>query len=127
MINFESREQITEKLRELKAKNLPKMTWDLFQKRYGLTYKDLDVKEVEALDDYLSHFADVTNTTCIFSDEAPELQMALSHGMAIDKNTGLSWRVVHYLTIKGKEIRFDKVLQYHPDDYSIGIPEEDEE
>lgn len=127
MIDMNNREQVIAKLAELKAKNLPKVNIESFRKVNKVfdavidKATDIEKKEIE---EYLSSFYLELEGHCIFTDKSPFLDWSLIHGIMYDTNTGLSWRAYHYLTINGERRRFDTIMQYHPDNYSIA--EEDD-
>jgi hypothetical protein len=126
MIDFNNADEVINKLKELKEKNLPHVTVEVFRKMNKLFDERIDYAtddEREKIEEYLNTFYDDTNDgkipKCIFNEEQPVLRWALFHGTMTDSNTGLDWRAYHYLTIDGNESRYERVLQYHPDCYDI--------
>jgi hypothetical protein len=133
MINFNSAEEVVNKLNELKAKSLPHVTIEAFRRMNKLFDERIDYatdEEREKIEEYLSAFYDDSNdedeNKCIFNDEIPVLCWGLAHGEMYDKNTGLDWRAYHYLTIDDTKDRYAKILQYHPDGYDINNRNDDE-
>lgn len=126
MVDFKNKEEVVNKLKELKEKNLPHVTIESFRKMNKLFDERIGSatdEELEKIEEYLSEFYDDTNDEdrhrCIFSEERPMLSWALFHGSMTDSNTGLEWRVYHYLTIDGTESRYERTMQYHPEVYDI--------
>jgi hypothetical protein len=126
MTDFNNAEEVINKLKELKAKNLPHVTIDVFRKMNRLFDERIDYatdEEQEKIEEYLSAFYDDINDDggrkCIFNEERPNLNWGLAHGSMFDSNTGLDWRAYHYLTIDGTESRYERILQYHPEGYDI--------
>jgi hypothetical protein len=125
MINFNNKKEVVNKLKELKEKNLPHVTIEVFRKMNKLFDKRIDYatdEEKEKIEEYLNKFYDDTNDgnkihICLFNEEHPELRWGLVHGEMYDNNTGLDWRAYHYLTINGSKDRYERILQYHPDCY----------
>lgn len=123
MIDFHDREEITNKLKELKAKNLPHMTIEQFSE-LNTSFKD-DIKsatedEKKVISKNLFRFYHSNKgNKCIFTDVYPSLTWGLHHGTLIDSDTGLSWEGYHYYIINKKEHRYEIALQYHPDNYEI--------
>ena len=114
--------EIVAKLKELKGNNLPKMSHVSFFKINGFNYDGISENELKNIDEYLKVFYDYTNTDnnrCLFTDESPSLQWGMAHGSAFDEETGLEWKMYHYLTVNGVEEKFTISLQYHPDCYDI--------
>ena len=126
MINFRNKEEVINKLKELKEKNLSHVTIDIFRKMNNLFVERIDYatdEERETIEEYLNEFYDDLNDVdrhkCIFNEERPVLIWGLSHGEMYDRNTGLDWRAYHYLTIDGTKGRYERIMQYHPDSYDI--------
>lgn len=126
MIDFNNAEEVINKLKELKAKNLPHVTIEAFRKMNKLFDDMIDYatdEEREKIEEYLSVFYDDTNDDdrhkCIINEERPNLTWGLAHGYMFDSNTGLDWKAYHYLTIDGKESRYERIMQYHPEGYDI--------
>ena len=122
-MDFNNRNEVVNKLTELKAKNLSHVTIEQFGelnslfKTHVLSASDSE-KEVIEKDLFRFHRPNEGNK-CIFNDETPMLSWGLAHGVAIDENTGLSWKCYHYFIINGVERKYNVTLQYHPDNYSI--------
>lgn len=122
MINMSDRNQVITKLKELQHNNLPKVDIEEFKKVSSLFSENINnatEKEKVEINQYLSKFYIDSNGHCIFTEECPDLEWGLTHGVMHDRKTGLSWRAYHYLTINGKETRFEVIMQYHPDCYGI--------
>lgn len=122
MIDMSNREQVAAKLKELKAKNLPKATVEDFSKlnkSFNEAIKKASDEERAEIEKYLSTFYIDPEGHCLFTEEGPTLDWGLIHGEMFDIKTGLNWRAYHYLTIKGDRKRFETILQYHPDNYGI--------
>lgn len=125
MIDMNDLEEVTRKLEELNNLNLPHMTVESLasnNKEFASIIKNALPEEIDEIQKYLYEFLDDTDKkehVCIFTDKSPRLQWGLVHGVAIDDNTGLSWKVYHYFKAKGKENRFEKTMQYHPHVYKL--------
>jgi hypothetical protein len=123
MIDFSNKEEVVNKLNELKAKNLPHMTVEQFSELKPLFKRDIEKATEEEKkiisEELFKYYRSDKENICIFSDEFPVLSWGLHHGTAIDSNTGLSWECYHYFTINGERHRYDRTLQYHPDNYEI--------
>jgi len=122
MIDMSNKQEVANKLKELKEKNLPKMTFESLNKLKNGYLGVPSEKELKVINEYLSKFYDFTESKdnrCLFTEQQATLEWGLAHGIAYDVNTGLSWMEYHYLTINGKEIRVVTALQYHPDCYSV--------
>ena len=127
MIDMNNKEEVVNKLIELKAKNLPHATIEAFRKINKLFNERIDYatdEEREKIEQHFNAFYDDTSEDnkihkCIFNDEEPNLTWGIAHGEMYDRNTGLDWRAYHYLTIDGTESRYDRIMQYHPDGYDI--------
>ena len=123
MIDFNNREEVVNKLQELKGRKLPHMTIEQFSKIDKWFAKEVEnatESEKEEINKQLYPFyRAVGDNVCLFTDKAPSLTWGLCHGVAEDYYTGLSWRCYHYFTINGKENRYEVTLQYHPDNYEI--------
>ena len=127
MIDMGNREEIINKLNELKGMGLPHMTIESFRKIDKSFNERIDCateEEREKIEKYLSVFYDDTNEDskihgCIFNEKQPMLTWGLAHGEMYDENTGLNWRAYHYLTINGTESRYSRIMQYHPEGYDI--------
>lgn len=124
-MDFSNREQVENKLKELKNKNLPKMNIEGFSKldaRFAQTITKASDEEKQVINNYLSKYFDYTvsnDNRCLFNEKHPSLSWGLAHGVAQDLNTGLSWVMYHYFIINGEEMRYEHALQYHPDCYDI--------
>lgn len=120
MLDMSNKEAVINKLNELKAKNLPRVTIEDFGKLNKSFARDIEnatdeeKREISAM---LEAFHIDPNGCCIFTEERPLLEWSLVHGTMFDHNTGLSWRAYHYFTIEGKEKMYDTILQYHPSNY----------
>lgn len=124
MIDFNNRNEVINKLKELKAKKLPHMTIEQFAKIDSDFANDIikatdDEKNIinKELNEY--YYPENGENKCVFNDESPNLYWGLAHGSAIDERTGLSWRCYHYFIINGQENKYVVTLQYHPDGYEI--------
>lgn len=123
MIDFTSMEEVTKRLKELKDMKLEHLNVDLLSEasdRFKHVIKDATDEEKMVINEYLNDFCKpIEWRKCIFSEETPILNWGLVHGVATDEKTGLSWKCIHYFNIRGKKVRYDKSLQYHPDGYEI--------
>ena len=123
MIDFTNREEVINKLSELKAKNLSHMTIERFAElniKFKSDIINATEEERKAISEYLQPYCRPDgDNKCIFTDKFPTLNWGLHHGTAIDSNTGLSWECYHYLSINGERQKYEVILQYHPDNYQI--------
>lgn len=123
MIDFNNKEEVVNKLQELKNKKLPHMTIEQFSKIDKCFAKDIEKatdSEKEEISKYLYPFYKAeNNNTCIFTDEIPSLRWGLEHGVAYDSKSGLSWKYYHSFTIGEEKHRYEIALQFHPDNYEI--------
>lgn len=123
MIDLNNREQAEKKLKELQSRNLPVLnidTFSLLDESFKELIKDLTDEEKKEINEYLkSYYHDGAENKCIFSDEVPCLTWALTHGVAIDLNTGFKWKMCHYFKINGVNKKFSIRLQYHPNSYQL--------
>ena len=123
MIDFTDRQQVISKLQELKEANLPHMDVEKFSQidsYFSSVIKSATEEEKKVINEYLYPFYNnLKDCKCIFTDQVPLLSWTLTHGVAFDENTGLTWKCIHYFKIDGKEYQFKKALQYHPDNYEI--------
>lgn len=124
MIDLNNKEEVANRLKELKERNLPHMTIEQFARISSYFAKDIKEAtedEKKAISEQLIPFyrAEEGPNKCLFSDEEPCLRWGLAHGTAYDEQTGLSWVCYHNFIINGKTQRYDITLQYHPDNYEI--------
>lgn len=123
MIDFNSREEVINKLSELKAENLSHVTIEQFGELSSMFRTHIlsaTDSEKEVIEKYLVLFHRPNEgNKCIFNNEEPVLSWGLVHGVGIDENTGLSWKCYHYFIINGVERKYNVTLQYHPDNYSV--------
>ena len=122
-MDFNNREEVINKLKELKSKNLAHMTIEQFSSiapSFREDIKQATEEEIKTIAEQLKPFYRAEdNNNCIFTGKAPSLQWGLAHGKATDDYSGLTWKCYHYFTINGKERRYERALQYHPDNYEI--------
>lgn len=104
------REETIKRLDE--AQNLPHASLeDLRSVPKGITEEEL----IEYLKDYLK-----PTGTCWLCEKDLYIEWGLQHGVANCTNCGMDVRVYHFpKNDEGKEIRFEKSLQYHPKNYSV--------
>lgn len=124
MIDFSNKEDVISKLQELKVKKLPHMTIEQFSRideGFAEDIKNATEEELKIISEKLSPFYRIEDSEnkCIFSDKFPSLRWGLAHGVATDERTGLTWRCYHYFDINGKARKYERTLQYHPDNYEI--------
>jgi hypothetical protein len=122
MIDINNREQVINKLNELKAQNLPHMDIDLFSELdeyFKEQIKTCSEDEKIKINDELHSYLGQNLKHCIICGEEPYLRWGLAHGVMIDNNTGLSWVYYHYFNMNGQNKKFVRLLQYHPDVYEI--------
>lgn len=123
MIDFNNREEVINKLQELKDKKLPHMTIEQFSiidKSFAKEIeKATDIEKEEISKQLYPFYRAKNDNICIFTDELPSLTWGLTHGVAQDSKSGLSWRCYHYFTINSKKDRYEVTLQYHSDNYEI--------
>ena len=122
MIDFNSKEELVNKLSELKSKNLPHMTIKQFSEiepSFANDIKSASKEELETIKEQLAPFYRGEDNNCVFSDSPPRLDWGLAHGMATDYHSGLSWKCYHYFIINGVSNKYERTLQYHPDNYEI--------
>lgn len=117
MFDFKNPDMVIGKLNELKARNIPYMTYAKLcelQGDYGATKE-----EQEAIDQYFKKFCEkgYNDDKDIFSDENCCFYLGIEHGVMVTRDNGLDRKYYHYLTIQGKERRISILLQYHPDVY----------
>lgn len=123
-MDFNDRDQVISRLNELKAMKLPHVTIEKFAELSKTFARDIgcatDDERKAIIDELNKYYRPNDDNKCVFSGRSPSLEWGLSHGVAIDRNTGLSWVCYHYFTIGGYRNRYDVTLQYHPDGYEIG-------
>ncbi|APQ78580.1 hypothetical protein [Clostridium botulinum] len=124
MIDFSNKKEVISKLQKLKGKKLPHMTIEQFSridKGFAEDIKNAKKEELKIISEKLSPFyrTEEGDNKCIFSDEFPSLRWGLTHGIATDERTGLAWKHYHYFDINGKTQKYERTLQYHPDNYEI--------
>lgn len=125
-----NRGETIQRLNEVKALNLPKMSYEKL-KEYG--YKPSDFEETEenikVMDEYLGNFLDPRNEQfgngCWICGNRPvSLSWGLVHGVAYSDCCGLSYVAYHYPDdiCKEKKLFKDRInmsLQYHPEGFDI--------
>lgn len=118
MFDFSNREMVTKKLEELKARNIPCMTYKkLCEKRTLNASKE----EIDAINEYFKSYCEAgyNDGKDIFSDEECCFYWGLGHGEMLTNDNGMNRTYYHYLTINGERNRIEILLQYHPNGYSI--------
>lgn len=123
MIDMSNVEQVTKKLQELKDSKLPHMTIEQFSKIDGyfaeLIQSATEEEKAKITEQLYLYYKHEENNNCIFTGTSPILSWTLAHGVAQDEISGLMWHCYHYFTIAGKEYKFQRTLQCHPDGYSL--------
>ena len=122
MIDMNNKQEVIDKLKELKEKNLPKLNFESLKNYKNGRLGTPNDEELEVIEEYLNKFYNFTESEdnkCLFTEQSPILNWGIAHGTAYDAETGLSWEQYHYLTIDGKEKKIVMNLQYHPDCYDI--------
>lgn len=122
-MDFNSVEEVKRKLKELKEKNIPKMSIEhmcKIDKEFERDIKNATEGELKEIAEKLSRYVDFgyNDGKCIFEDRHPVLSWGLIHGIMVDSNTGLDWVRYTYLIIGGERKRYEHTFQYHVDCYS---------
>lgn len=125
---------VAQKLKELKERNIPKMSLDRLLQikdyKYLQQYVDDATKEeIEKANEQLSEYCECAYNEYkdIFSDEKCVFYWAAMHGEMTTDDNGMDRTYYHYLTLSGEQHRVAILLQYHPDCYEIDETEDDEE
>ena len=119
MFDFNNPEMVTSKLKELRERNIPHMSYAKLCELQG-DYDDTK-EEQGAIDKYFKDFCEkgYNDDKDIFSDEKCYFHWGLRHGNMVTNDNGMDRRYYHYLTIRGEKRRIEMLLQYHPDVYEI--------
>lgn len=126
MFDFNNREMVINKLNELKARDIPKMSLEKLINMEGYTYlKDVYSKasedEIRECNKHLISYCEKghNNGKDIFSDEKCSFYWGLKHGEMITDDNGMGRTQYHYLTLNGEKYKISMLLQYHPSVYEI--------
>lgn len=129
--DFSNREMAVQKLKELKERNIPKMSLDKLLKmedyKYLQSYVDKATEEEKKkAEEELSKYCErgYNDGKDIFSDEECCFYWGLRHGEMITDDNGMNRTYYHYLTLAGERKKIVMLLQYHPDCYEIEESEE---
>lgn len=116
-----TREEQIQKLKDLKAMNLPKMNYvdikEGYEKRHGIP----DEKIIGYINTELEKFVKAETDTCLWCGANHGYQWGLLHGSAYCNDCGWEYRVYHYIKdTEDKDIvKLTMALQYHPDCFEI--------
>lgn len=124
--DFSNREMVGQKLKELKERNIPKMSLEKLLKTDGCkwlqSYADRATEEEkQKTNEELSKYCEYgyNEGKDIFSDEKCYFYWGLQHGVMITDDNGMNRKYYHYLKLAGEMHRVEILLQYHPDCYEI--------
>lgn len=132
--DFSNREMVLQKLKELKERNIPKMSLEKLLQIDGCKwlqpYADKATEEEkQKADEELSKYCErgYNENKDIFSDEECCFYWGLRHGEMVTDDNGMNRTFYHYLTLAGEKHRVEMLLQYHPDCYEIDESEGENE
>ena len=124
--DFSNREMVIEKLKELKERNIPKMSLEKLMSmdrfKWVKNYADKATEEeIKKANEELSKYCECgyNDGKDIFSDEECSFYWGLRHGEMVTDDNGMNRTFYHYLTLAGERHRVEMLLQYHPDGYEI--------
>jgi len=128
------REEVINRLKEIKAMQLPKMSYAKFKEYYGIISSFEETEEnIKIMDEYFCKFLDprndyIGNGCWLCGSKNVCLSWGLAHGIAYSDCCGLSYKKYHYPDdiCKDRKLfnnRVDISLQYHPDGFEINEEE----
>lgn len=124
--DFSDKEMVAEKLKELKERNIPKMSLEKLMSMDRLKWVKCYVdeateEEINVANKELSKYCEYgyNDGKDIFSDEECSFYWGLMHGEMITNDNGMSRTYYHYLMLAGKRHKIELLLQYHPDCYEV--------
>lgn len=123
------KEEIIQRLKEVKKMKLPKMTY-LKLKEYGYLPKDfIETEEnIKLMDEYLNKYLDskneFNNGCWLCGNKDVFLTWGLTHGVSYSNCCGLEYKTYHYPKDICKDNKLFKgriiySLQYHPEGFEI--------
>ena len=123
-------EEVVNKLKEVQAMHLPRMTYAKVKEYYGELpgFEETD-ENIKILDEYFNLFLDpknefIGNGCWLCGNKQVYLRWGIVHGVAHSECCGLSYKAYHYPANVSKDkklfnYRVAISLQYHPDDLYI--------
>lgn len=128
MFDFNNVEMVTNRLKELKDRNVPKMTQNKLLETEGYSwlrfYADKATEnEIKECEEHLNKYCEYgyNEGRDIFSDEMCSFYWGLRHGEMVTDDNGMNRTYYHYLNLGGKRHRVEMLLQYHPSCYELNI------
>jgi predicted Zn-ribbon and HTH transcriptional regulator len=117
-----TKKEAIKKLNELKAMNLPKMSYEDIKQTIERRGLELSNEQIKICDEYMNRFAKLDDPhKCLWCGSS-RYEWGILHGSAYCAKCGWEYRVYHYIKDEnGNDIlsRIEAVLQYHPDGFSV--------
>lgn len=128
MFDFNNVEMVTNKLKELMDRDIPKMTLNKLLEMDKHSYlkpymENATEEEIKKCEEHLNNYCEIgyNDGKDIFSDEECSFFWGLAHGEMVTNDNGMNRTYYHYLPLGGKEHKVAMLLQYHPSGYELNV------